>query len=548
MAEKTAHVDTFAADNLPPRDQWPAFSFDRPEFQYPGRMNCATELLDDQVAAGFGGKAVFYTPRETWTYGELRERANRIARVLIEDFAIEPGNRVMIRAANNPMFVACWFAVAKAGGVVVAVMPLLRAGELATILEKAQIGLALCDARLAEDMEEARRRAPVCERICYFSGSGEAGAGAELEDRAGAKSADLENVDTASDDVVLIAFTSGTTGQPKGTTHFHRDIIAMCDAFPRSCLKDAPDDIFIGSPPIAFTFGLGGQVAFPMRVGASTVLLEAAPPEALLQGIEDFKATICFTAPTAYRAMCALLEGFDLSSLRKCVSAGETLPLPTFEAWRAATGHRIIDGLGSTEMLHIFIAVPEDKTLAGATGKPIPGYEARVVDDEMKTVAPGTVGRLAVRGPTGCRYLADARQREYVVDGWNLTGDAYKMDEDGYFWFQARIDDMIISSGHNISGPEVEAALLSHDAIAECAVVASPDDERGNIVKVYVVPRSGVSGSEQLTKELQDHVKATIAPYKYPRAIEFTDALPKTQTGKVQRFVLRQREQTRRGT
>ena len=548
MAEKTAHVDTFAADNLPPRDQWPAFTFERPEFRYPGRMNCATELLDKQVAAGLGGKAVFYTPRETWTYGELQERANRIARVLIEDFGIVPGNRVMVRAANNPMFAACWFAVAKAGGIVVAAMPLLRAGELATVLEKAQIGLALCDERLAEDMEEARRRAPVCERICYFNGSGEAGASAELEERAGAKSADLENADTARDDVVLIAFTSGTTGQPKGTMHFHRDIITMCDAFPRSCLEDAPDDIFIGSPPIAFTFGLGGQVAFPMRVGASTVLLEAAPPETLLQGIQDFKATVCFTAPTAYRAMCALLEEFDLSSLRRCVSAGETLPLPTFEAWRAATGHRIIDGLGSTEMLHIFIAAREDETLPGATGKPIPGYEARVVDDEMKTVPPGEVGRLAVRGPTGCRYLADARQREYVVDGWNLTGDAYKMDEDGYFWFQARTDDMIISSGYNISGPEVEQALLFHDAVAECAVVASPDDERSNIVKAYVVPRSGVSGSEQLAKELQDHVKATISPYKYPRAIEFTDALPKTLTGKVQRFVLRQRELTRKGT
>ena len=548
MAEKTAHVDTFAADNLPPRDQWPALSFERPEFQYPGRMNCAAELLDKQVASGLGGKALFYTPHETWTYGELEARANRIARVLIEEFGIEPGNRVMIRAANNPMFVACWFAVAKAGVVVVAVMPLLRAGELATILEKAQIGLALCDARLADDMEEARRRAPVCERICYSDGSGQAGGGAELEERAGAKTTDFENVDTTSDDVVLIAFTSGTTGQPKGTMHFHRDIIAMCDAFPRSCLKDEPDDIFIGSPPIAFTFGLGGQVAFPMRVGASTVLLETLPPDALLQAIQDFKATICFTAPTAYRAMCDHVGEFDLSSLRKCVSAGETLLLPTFEAWRAATGHRIIDGLGSTEMLHIFIAVPEDETLAGATGKPIPGYEARVVDDDMKTVAPGTVGRLAVRGPTGCRYLADERQRQYVVDGWNLTGDAYKMDEDGYFWFQARTDDMIISSGYNISGPEVEAALLSHDVIAECAVVASPDDQRGNIVKAYVVPRSGVGGSERLAKELQDHVKATIAPYKYSRAIEFTDALPKTETGKVQRFVLRQRELTRKGT
>ena len=548
MAEKTAHVDTFAADNLPSGDQWPVFTFERPEFQYPGRMNCATELLDKQVAAGLGGKTVFYTPHETWTYGELQERANRIARVLIEDFGIVPGNRVMVRAANNPMFVACWFAVAKAGGIIVAVMPLLRAGELATILEKAQIGLALCDARLAEDMEEASRRAPVCERICYFNGSGEATAAAELEERAGAKSADFENVDTARDDVVLIAFTSGTTGQPKGTMHFHRDIIAMCDAFPRSCLKDAPDDIFIGSPPIAFTFGLGGQVVFPMRVGASTVLLEAASPEALLQGIQDFKATICFTAPTAYRAMCALLGEFDLSSLRKCVSAGETLPLPTFEAWRAATGISIIDGLGSTEMLHIFIAAPEDGIRPGATGKPISGYEARVVDDQMKTVAPGTVGRLAVRGPTGCRYLADARQRQYVVDGWNLTGDAYKMDEDGYFWFQARTDDLIISSGYNISGPEVEAALLSHDAVAECAVVAAPDDERGNIVRAYVVPGAGAAGSERLVKELQDHVKATIAPYKYPRAIEFTDALPKTQTGKVQRFVLRQRELKREET
>ncbi len=545
MSAYTAHLDTFARDNLPPRELWPELSFDLPELQYPERLNCATELLVRAIERGFGDKVAFYTPNERWTYRELLERANRIARVLIDDFDLVPGNRVLLRAANNPMLVACWFAVLKAGGIAVTTMPLLRARELGVVLDKAEIGLALCDERLAEEMEQARARAPVCKRICHFNGSGAPGAAAELEARMGRAAPELENVDTSKDDVALIAFTSGTTGRPKGTMHFHRDVMAICDCFPRSTLRPAADDVFIGSPPIGFTFGLGGVVTFPMRFGASAVLLEAAPPDVLLQAIQAFRASVCFTSPTAYRMMLDKAGDFDLASLKKCVSAGEPLPLATFEAWQRETGLRIIDGIGATEMLHIFISGADDAIRPGATGRPLPGYRAMVVDEAMRPLPPGEIGKLAVRGPTGCRYLADDRQKEYVRQGWNLTGDAYKVDEDGYFWFQARTDDMIISAGYNIAGPEVEDALLEHDAVAECAVVGAPDPVRGQIVKAFVVPRQGVERAEPLGKELQEFVKQRIAAYKYPRAIEFVDALPRTETGKVQRFRLRQMETER---
>ena len=542
MSEASAHIDGFARERLPPREQWPVFDLDLPLPRYPPRLNCGVELLDRMVAAGHGDRPVLVTPTEKLTYRQLLERANRMARVLTEDLGLVPGNRVLIRAANNPTFVAAWFAVAKAGGIVVATMPLLRARELAVILDKAQIGLALCDERLAEEMEAAVAKAPVCRRIAWFNGSGSPGKGAELEQAMARKPADFANCDTAADDIVLIAFTSGTTGKPKGTMHFHRDVLAICDCFPRFVLKPRADDVFIGSPPIAFTFGLGGLVTFPMRVGASTVLIETPTPDNLLQAIAEFRATVCFTAPTAYRRLADKAAGIDISGLRRCVSAGETLPLPTFEAWRSATGLRIIDGIGATEMLHIFIAAADDDIRPGATGKPVPGYRAMVVDEAMQTLPAGQVGRLAVRGPTGCRYLADERQKDYVVKGWNLTGDAYRMDEDGYFWFQARTDDMIVSGGYNISGPEIEEALLEHEAVAECAVIGAPDPDRSAIVKAYVVLRAGKAASPELARALQDFVKQRIAPYKYPRAIEFADSLPRTETGKVQRFVLRQRE------
>ena len=531
----TAHVDTFARDNLPPEDQWPAFLFTRPEFQYPERLNCAAAFLDRWVDEGRGDEPCLISPAETLTYRALQERVNRICNVLVHKLGFVPGNRVLLRSANNPMMVAAYLAVLKAGGVVVATMPLLRAKEIAYPLKKAKITIALCDHRLAEEMERARTMAPDLQHVVYW-GSGKPDG---LEALIAEASPDFTAVDTAADDVCLIGFTSGTTGEPKGTMHFHRDMLAICDGYAQNVLRPEASDRFIGSPPLAFTFGLGGIVLFPMRVGASTVLLEKAGPDDLLPAIAQHKATICFTAPTAYRAMLSKLQGYDISSLRKCVSAGEPLPKGTFEAWKDATGIRLMDGIGATEMLHIFIAATEDEIRPGATGKPVPGYEAKVVDDEGRDLPPGSVGRLAVRGPTGCRYLADERQGKYVQGGWNVTGDTYLMDEDGYFWYQARSDDMIISAGYNIAGPEVEAALLTHPAVAECGVVGAPDDGRGTVVKAYVVLRPGHAPGPELTKALQDHVKAEIAPYKYPRLIEFVDALPRTQTGKLQRFELR---------
>jgi 2-aminobenzoate-CoA ligase len=533
---KTAHLDTFARDNLPPREQWPELGFDLPELRYPERLNAAAELLDRTVEGGGGERVALRAGDSALSYRELLALANRIARVLREDLGLVPGNRVLLRGPNNPMMAACWLATLKAGCIAVATMPLLRAKELRQVAEKARVGAALCDARLLEELELARSLCPELRRVVAFNGSGPG----SLESLLRGKPAAFENVDTAAEDVALIAFTSGTTGQPKGTLHFHRDVLAMCDCFPRSILRPSADDVFIGTPPLAFTFGLGGLLCFPMRSGASTVLLEKPSPDALLQAIQDRRATICFTAPTSYRAMAALAKGYDLSSLRKCVSAGEALPDPTRQAWKAATGIEIIDGIGSTEMIHIFISHAPDRVRRGATGYAIPGYQARVVDDAGNPLPPGTVGRLAVKGPTGCRYLADERQRSYVQGGWNLTGDAYLMDADGYFFYQARTDDMIISAGYNIAGPEVEGALLEHPAVAECAVVGQADEERGQIVKAFVVLRPGFQAGPALAKELQDFVKGAIAPYKYPRAVEFIEALPRTETGKLQRFRLRQ--------
>jgi 2-aminobenzoate-CoA ligase len=532
----TAHLDTFARDNLPPRAQWPDFLFELPELKYPDRMNCVAELLDRWIAAGWGDRPCLISPAETLTYAQLGERVNRIANVLTRSLGLMPGHRVLLRGPNNPMMVAAYLAVVKAGAIVVATMPLLRAKEIAYPTAKAKIRLALCDHRLAEEMEKARSLAPELERVVYW-GSGASDALETLMATPGYET--FVPCDTASDDVCLIAFTSGTTGEPKGTMHFHRDMLATCDSYGRYVLRAEASDRFIGSPPLAFTFGLGGLVLFPLRVGAASILIEKASPDDLLAAIEKFRATIAFTAPTAYRAMLARLREHDMSSLRKCVSAGEALPKATFDAWLAATGIKILDGIGATEMLHIFIGSPEEEIRPGATGKPVPGYEARVVDADRKELPPNSIGRLAVRGPTGCRYLADKRQLQYVQDGWNITGDTYLMDEDGYFWYQARSDDMIVSSGYNIAGPEVEAALLEHPAVAECGVVGAPDEERGQIVKAYVVLRTGYSGDAATTKLLQEHVKATIAPYKYPRTIEYVTQLPRTQTGKLQRFELR---------
>ena len=535
---RSAHVDTFARDNLPARGQWPEFLFKLPELNYPDRLNCVSAFVDDWVAAGEGARDCLISPTERLSYADLAERVNRIANVLTRDLGVVPGNRVLLRGPNSPMMVAAYFAVIKAGAVVVATMPLLRAKEIAFPLTKAEIRLALCDIRLADEMEKARSLAPGLERIVYW-GSGAADSLEAMMKKDGYER--FAACDTASDDVCLIAFTSGTTGVPKGTMHFHRDMLAICDTFGKYVLRADRDDRFIGSPPIAFTFGLGGLVLFPLRVGAATILLERASPDDLLPAIANLRATICFTAPTAFRAMLGKLANFDLSSLRKCVSAGETLPAATFEAWAAATGIRIIDGLGSTEMLHIFIGSREEDMRPGATGKPVPGYEARVIDEAGREAPTGTPGRLAVRGPTGCRYLGDKRQSEYVQNGWNVTGDTYIKDADGYFRYQARSDDMIISAGYNIAGPEVETVLLTHPAVAECGVVGQPDDERGQIVKAYVVLNQGFAPDAALTRTLQDYVKAAVAPYKYPRAVDYVPNLPRTETGKLQRFELRRR-------
>src|SRR6186713_266043 len=535
----SGHVDDFARRNLPPSEQWPDLLLDRPEFQYPDYLNAAVELTDRIVERGWGDRIALIGNGRQRTYKELADWSNRLAHALVEDFGVKPGNRVLLRSGNNPAMVAAWLAVTKAGAVAVNTMPLLRAGELAKIVDKAQVSLALTDSRIADELVACAKDSRFLKKVINFDGT--ANHDAELDRVALSKPVKFEAVRTGRDDVALLGFTSGTTGEPKGTMHFHRDLLIIADGYAREVLGVTPDDVFVGSPPLAFTFGLGGLAIFPLRFGATATLLENASPANMVGIIETYKATICFTAPTAYRGMMAAMDaGADLSSLRLAVSAGETLPAPVFENWTRKTGKTILDGIGSTELLHIFITNRTGDAAAGTTGRPVSGYQAKIVDDDMNELPDGTVGKLAVRGPTGCRYLADNRQSNYVRDGWNLTGDSFVRDANGRLSFVARSDDMIVSSGYNIAGPEVEAALLSHPAVAECGVVSAPDEARGMIVKAYVVLTGGAAADAVLTQALQDHVKQTIAPYKYPRAIEYVAQLPKTETGKLRRYALRQ--------
>ncbi|CDG84627.1 AMP-binding protein [Janthinobacterium agaricidamnosum] len=532
----SAYTDQFARLNLPPREQWPDLLFDLPELRYPARLNCVAELLDRQPDPA---RIAIRGARGQWSYAELLDQVNRIAAVLRGEMGLAAGNRVLLRGANHPMMAACILGVIKAGCIAVPTMPLLRGKELASIIAKAQVNAVLCADELRDELDTLER----LPATLYFGAASDPGSGSDvaqgLEALMARQSGTFETVDTAADDICLISFTSGTTGVPKGTMHFHRDVLAICDCFPRSILQSRPDDVFIGTPPLAFTFGLGGLLLFPLRVGGCAVLLEKLTPESLLQAIQDHRASVCFTAPTFYRQMAPLVSDYDIGSLRRSVSAGEALPLATRDGWQAASGLAMIDGIGATELLHIFISAADGAIRRGATGKPVPGYQACILDRDGRRLGPGVIGRLAVKGPTGCRYLADPRQADYVFDGWNLTGDAYEMDQDGYFYYRSRTDDMIISSGYNIAGPEVEDALLRHPAVAECAVTGRPDERRGQIVEAHVVLKPGFDAGDEMARILQEFVKQEIAPYKYPRAVRFLPALPRTETGKLQRFKLR---------
>jgi 2-aminobenzoate-CoA ligase len=538
----SAQTDRFVHDRLPPREQWPQLRFDLPHLRLPDRLNVVEELLDKAAQKGWSGRPLLRSPRITLTYGDVRDRVDRIARVLVEDLGLVPGNRVLLRGGNSIGLALAWLAVVKAGLVAVATMPLLRARELGDIIDKAQPAVALCDGKLLDELRLACESRPVVRAIVPFNLMNEPGSLAVLSAQ---KDGDFAPCPTDADDIALLAFTSGTTGKPKAAVHTHRDVLVACEAWPRHVLKATPDDVVIGSPPLAFTFGLGGLLVFPMWAGAE---IHRGPgpftPEALVRTIHDVGATICYTAPTFYRQMAPFARELGVGKLRICVSAGEGLPDATRQLWKQASGIEMLDGIGATEMFHIFISSAGDDVRRGAIGKAVPGYQAKVVDDDGNEVPRGTVGKLAVVGPTGCRYLDEPRQASYVKDGWNYPGDAFVQDADGYFFYQARADDMIITAGYNVGGPEVEDALLRHPAVAECGVIGKPDDERGMIVKAFCVLKPGHEPGEAMTRALQDHVKASIAPYKYPREIEFVAALPRTETGKLQRFRLREQAKT----
>lgn len=544
--EATGYLDHFARNHLPPQEQWPVLLLDQnDDIAYSSRLNAASELLGRQIARGMGDRIALQwlenDKEKHITYTELEQLSNQIAHVFTEDMGLVSGNRLLLRGPNNLMMAASWLAALKVGLVTVPTMPLLRSVELKTIIDKAEIQAAVCDAQLAVELQHClnpnhEHHSTFLQSMLLFNSTDPT----SLDALASTKPTTFTPCDSAADDVCLIAFTSGTTGKPKGCVHFHRDVLIMCDTFAKHILQLKPDDKVCGTPPLAFTFGLGGLLCFPLRVGASSVLAESLTPKRLLEYIDRFGITMTFTAPTFYRQMAALADQFSLRSLKKTVSAGEALPQATRELWKKASGIEMIDGIGGTEMIHVYVSSRPEDVRPGAIGKVVPGFQAQVVDEDLNPVPHGTVGRLAVRGPSGCRYLNDERQLEFVQKGWNLPGDTFVMDEDGYLYYQARNDDMIISSGYNIAGPEVEDCLLKHPAVAECGVVGVPDELRGQILKAFIIVREGFVPSEALIKELQDFVKHNAAPYKYPRAIEFVDQLPRTETGKLQRFVLRQ--------
>jgi 2-aminobenzoate-CoA ligase len=527
----THYIDSFSQNNLPSEYLQSNCTFiDLPQFQQPEMLNCVEKLLDNHIAEGSGNNICIRTFDSTWTYQDLYEKSNQIAHFLVNEMGLQSGNRVLMRSANNPLMVACWFAILKAGGIVVATMPLLRSKELKTIIDCAEISHAFCDEKLADEINLTS--SDFLKNIAFFGNE-------TFEKNLNSKPKTFENYNSNSNDVALIGFTSGTTGLPKMTAHFHKDILNICEAFPQYSLQPTPNDIFTGSPPLGFTFGLGGLVLFPMYFGASTFLIEKPSPDVLLQAIQEFKITICFTAPTAWRVITTKVKDYDISSLRKCVSAGETLPLKVWQDWFDATNLKIIDGIGATEMLHIFISSNEENMKPGATGLPITGYEAKLIDKNGNDLPKNATGKLAVRGITGCKYLnRPEKQKEYVKNGWNITGDIFHQDAEGFYHFVARGDDMIISSGYNIAAIEVESVLISHPEISECAVVGCPDEERGMLVCAYIVLNDTSKKSEEMKHNIQNWFKENAAPYKYPRKIEFIENLPKTETGKIQRFKL----------
>jgi 2-aminobenzoate-CoA ligase len=537
-AQVSPQLDRFVHDRLPPAAQWPQLRYDLPELQFGERLNLVEELLDKAAAKGFAERPLLRSSRITLTYADVRDRVDRICRVLTEDLGLVPGNRVLLRGGNTIGLALAWLAVVKAGLVAVATMPLLRARELGDIIDKAQPTVALCDIKLLNELELARQERPVLATVVAFNALNEPGS---LAVRSAQKDGDFAPCPTGADDIAMMAFTSGTTGKPKAAVHTHRDVLAACECWPRHVLRATPEDVVVGSPPLAFTFGLGGMLVFPMWAGASVYFPDAPyTPETMVRTINEVGATICYTAPTFYRQMAPFAREHGVGKLRICVSAGEGLPDATRQLWKQASGIEMTDGIGATEMFHIFISCAPQDVRRGAIGKVVPGYTAKVVDDEDREVPRGTIGKLAVIGPTGCKYLDDPRQANYVKDGWNYPGDAFTQDEDGYFFYQARADDMIITSGYNVGGPEVEDALLRHPAVAECGVIGKPDEERGMIVKAFCVLKPGHEAGDAMVKALQEHVKASIAPFKYPREIQFADNLPRTETGKLQRFRLRQ--------
>ncbi|HQR97856.1 MULTISPECIES: AMP-binding protein [unclassified Polaromonas] len=533
----SVQTDRFVHDRLPPPDQWPQMRYDLPELQIPAQANLVDVLFERADKRGLSDRPFLRSDKIILSYADAHERVKRIAQVLTEDLQLVPGNRVLLRGGNTIGMALAWLGVVKAGLVAVATMPLLRAKELGEIIAKSQATVALCDAGLLAELQAARDLDPTLTTIVPFN-LNEPGS---LAVRAAGKDGNFAPCRTSADDIAMMAFTSGTTGTPKAAVHTHRDVLAACEAWPRHVLQATPDDIVMGSPPLAFTFGLGGMLVFPMWAGAS-VYYPGIPytPEAMVKLINEVGATLCYTAPTFYRQMAAFAKQHGVPTLRICVSAGEGLPDATRQLWKDATGIEMTDGIGATEMFHIFISTAAADVRRGAIGKVVPGYIAKVVDDEGREVPRGTIGKLAVIGPTGCRYLDDERQAKYVKEGWNYPGDAFLQDADGYFFFQSRADDMIITSGYNVGGPEVEDALLKHPAVAECGVIGEPDEERGMVVKAFVVLKPGQEAGEAMTRLLQDHVKATLAPFKYPRRIEFVSSLPRTETGKLQRFKLRQ--------
>jgi benzoate-CoA ligase len=512
-----------------------------PEIVIPDRFNATAYFVDRIVEEGHGARTAILCGDQAISYQEVLAEVNRAGNALLE-LGVEIENRVALLLLDCPEFAYAFFGAIKIGAVPVPINTLLKPQDYGYLLRDSRARALIVSAELLSSVESIL---PTLERMRHVVVVGEAARYASFAQLLQRQAADLEAADTCKDDVAFWLYTSGTTGMSRAAVHLQHDMVYCSRLYADSILNIGPEDRTFSIAKLYFAYGLGNALYCPFAVGASTVFFPGRPmPEAVFTTVKRYRPTLFFGVPTAYAAMLHAAEQgaeADFSSVRLCVSAGEPLPAGLYRRWLDRFGVEILDGIGSTEVLHIFLSNRPGSVRPGSSGLPVPGYEAQIVDDDGATVGPGEIGNLMVRGDSTCAYYwnkHDASRRQ-IAGEWIRTGDKYHTDEDGYFWYDGRSDDMLKAGGIWVSPTEVEGVIVEHPAVLECAVVGAEDEERLVKPKAYVVLKDGAQAADGLVLEIQELVKGRLAPYKYPRWIEFVDDLPKTATGKIQRYKLR---------